>query len=188
MSLDATSWKDITWGDILIMVDSNELYERYKEEWVKDHISDEVMTATEAMYENDEDAQDMTFTEYVEDSGYADGSIYACYNEFIDNEFEVWALASEIEHYLYERGEYEYPEKDRAPWLDKNGDSTKTEANIRAALTAAPQGLFIYIKRDCAALAPEDELMSKAKLLIKTIEEYCPETGKEKVSKPIERD
>lgn len=109
-------------------------------------------------------------------------------NEFIDNEFEVWALASEIEYYMYARGEYVYPEKNQVVWLDKDGDSLKTEGNIREALTAAPQDLLAYLEQECAVLNAKDELTAKAKLLIKTVEGYCLEAGKERVSESIERD
>ena len=63
-------------------------YEKYKEEWIKDHISDVEMTATEAAYENDEEAKDMTFEEYVEEYGFANGMLYACFDEFLENEYK----------------------------------------------------------------------------------------------------
>lgn len=187
MSVDSTSWKDVTWEDYLEMCDSKKLYERYKDEWIKDHISDEVMTATEALYENDEDARDLTLTEYVDEFGYSDGSGCPCYDEFMDNEFEVWALSEAIEQYLYERGEYEYSE-DRLPWIDEKADGARTEANIRTALYDNPEELLDYFKRECEALNPEDELVAKAKMLIGVVKEYCPEAEKEKAAKPVERD
>ena len=45
------------------------------------------MAETEDNYENrsDED-KDISFKEYVEKYGFADSSLYACFEEFIDNE------------------------------------------------------------------------------------------------------
>lgn len=65
-----------------------EAYEKYKDAWIKEHISDEEMTATEAAYENDEEAKDMTFDEYVQEFGFANGEVYASFDEFLHNEYE----------------------------------------------------------------------------------------------------
>ena len=62
-------------------------YEDYKEEWIKTHVSETDMIATEAAYENDEEAKDMTFEEYVEEYGFANGMIYVCFEEFLENEY-----------------------------------------------------------------------------------------------------
>ncbi len=62
---------------------------------------------TEAFYENDEsnnnlheceDTTDgMSFDEYVEEYGFANGEIYPCYEEFLDNDFEDFLYYPEIE-------------------------------------------------------------------------------------------
>jgi 5'(3')-deoxyribonucleotidase len=102
-------------------------YEEYKAEWIQDHISDETMTATEAAYENNEETKGMTFDEYVEEYGFADGSCYASYDEFFENEyteqneernFDALTLAMELESFMYWRGEYDYPKDDHIRWLD----------------------------------------------------------------------
>lgn len=69
------------------IADMRDDYESYKREWTADHISETTLTQTYALYENDEDAVNMTFAEYVESSGYADGSCYVCFDEFCDNEY-----------------------------------------------------------------------------------------------------
>lgn len=63
-------------------------YQKYKEEWIKEHISDTEMVATQAAYENDEESEFMTFEEYVEEYGFANGMIYASFDEFLDEEYE----------------------------------------------------------------------------------------------------
>ena len=69
--------------------DMREAYKVYKQNWIISHIDYNTLTQTQALYENDEDAANMTFEEYVESSGYADGSCYACFNEFCDNEYII---------------------------------------------------------------------------------------------------
>lgn len=62
-------------------------YEKYKDEWVNSHISPEIMAETEDNYDcRSYEDKDINFKEYVEKYGFADGSLYACFEEFIDNE------------------------------------------------------------------------------------------------------
>lgn len=82
-------------------------YEMFKHSWVLQHIDNITMTQTEALYENDEDNNNlhecedttdgMSFDEYVEKYGFANGEIYPCYEEFLDNDFEDFLYYPEIE-------------------------------------------------------------------------------------------
>lgn len=82
-------------------------YEIFKRCWINQHIDDITMTQTEALYENDEsnknlheyeDSTDgMSFDEYVEEYGFANGEIYPCYEEFLNNDFEDFLYYPEIE-------------------------------------------------------------------------------------------
>lgn len=96
--------------DVRISPDlSNEerAYEIFKRCWINQHIDDITMTQTEALYENDEsnknlheceDTTDgMSFDEYVEKYGFANGEIYPCYEEFLNNDFEDFLYYPEIE-------------------------------------------------------------------------------------------
>lgn len=65
-------------------------YELYKVDWKHDHgitPKREMMTIKD-YYEGlvDDDAE-FTYEDYLEEFGY-DGEIYACYDEFCDNEYE----------------------------------------------------------------------------------------------------
>ena len=69
------------------------LYNQYKEDWMKEHIDDVTMTATMALYENTEEAQNMTFDEYVEKYGFDGGQIYSSFEEFVNedlNQYTTW--------------------------------------------------------------------------------------------------
>lgn len=82
-------------------------YEIFKRCWINQHIDDITMTQTEALYENDESNKNfhecedtidgMSFDEYVEEYGFANGEIYPCYEEFLDNDFENFLYYPEIE-------------------------------------------------------------------------------------------
>ena len=71
-------------------------YEEYQKRWIKDHISETEYTATFAAYENTEEAKDMSFKEYVEEYGFANGELYASYDEFCDNELQDEDYMKEI--------------------------------------------------------------------------------------------
>lgn len=87
--------------------DNERAYEIFKHCWIKQHIDDITMTQTEALYENDESnnnlhecedtTKNMSFDEYVEKYGFANGEIYPCYEEFLDNNFEKFLFYPEIE-------------------------------------------------------------------------------------------
>ena len=72
-------------------------YQKYKEEWIKEHISDTEMVATQAAYENDEESKFMSFEEYVEEYGFANGMIYASFDEFLDNEYKRFDMSDTID-------------------------------------------------------------------------------------------
>lgn len=92
-------------------------YQKYKEEWIKEHISDTEMAATQAAYENDEESKFMTFEEYVEEYGFANGMIYASFDEFLDEEYE--------EYEDEEDEEYEFDIKEVYQNLKDSPEKTK---------------------------------------------------------------
>lgn len=190
-------------------------YDDYKNEWALTHITGDIFEKTRSAYEDykaaavldafegkafpADAAEDdilkevgcLSFEEYVEEYGYTngetDGIIYASFEEFMDNEFEVWALANELESYMFERGEYEYPKYNWLDWLDKDGIREGTEARVRDMLVDDPKRLYDYIKSDSEGLSADDELRLTAKALLEKISEYCSEAPK-KDKTSIERD
>lgn len=82
-------------------------YEIFKYCWINQHIDNVTMTQTEALYENDESnnnlhecedaTEKMSFEEYIEKYGFANGEIYPCYEEFLNNDFENFLYCPEIE-------------------------------------------------------------------------------------------
>ena len=70
-----------------------EEYEKYKNEWIKEHISDDIMQETVISYkEYREDCgdyiEDMNFDTFVQENGYANGEIYDSYFEFLNKKYE----------------------------------------------------------------------------------------------------
>lgn len=171
-----------------VMTLAHATYERYKDAWLKEHITDDIITQTEAAYENDPDAVG-SFADYVEENGYANGERYYSFKEFLDREYRVWAIAEDLEQYMFERGEYYYPERERVKWLGK--DRETSEANIRASIVNEPTVLLDYITNDLAALSPEysvDELRGQAMDLRNRVAGFCDENVKKNDKTVIERD
>lgn len=70
-----------------------ELYETYKQEWLDENVSPEMAEEARKEYESEkaeygEDFEYSSFEEYVEDVGYGGGSLYVCYEEFLDSEYQ----------------------------------------------------------------------------------------------------
>lgn len=160
------------------------LYETYKKEWVQEHIDDITMTDTQSLYENSEDAMEMTFNEYVEEYGFSDGSCYAGYDEFCANELATYELADTIEQFMFERGEYEFSDDDTIRWVDKNSRE-ETAKNIRLALENEDVSALIeYFKDEQAVIDMEDEMFNLAEKLEKTLERsYSSEKDDKQASK-----
>lgn len=67
-------------------------YKLYKNDWVHSHISLDVQQSTyrKYMYEQLNEtyaAEKYSFEDYIFDFGYGEGDCYACYEEFLENEF-----------------------------------------------------------------------------------------------------
>lgn len=160
-------------GSSLKTLFAEEQYEQFKDEWVKDHIDDVTMTATEAAYENAEEAADMTFEEYVEAYGYENGEIYPSFEEFYDNELPLIQLADEIEQHMFERGEYEFSEDDTIRWIKDDRESTTTA--IRTAIEDEPAPLLDYLADELHELDEGSDDYQRASRLLEGVKEYCEE-------------
>lgn len=180
-------------------VPARQMYEYYKEKWVKDHIDDVTMTATQAQYENSEEAFGLTFNEYVQQYGFDDGSCYASFAEFRDNEYKAYELAGEIEQFMYDRGEYDYSPDEHVSWL-KNGEAFLSRENVMANIindleSNNVDALINYLDTEESVMSGNDELCDVAERLIGELKAFAGESaeldkahekGKEK--KQIERD
>lgn len=65
------------------------IYELYKQEWIHSHLSnqqikDSIVDYFEGLVDSSEE---FTFRDYVEEYGFTNGEVYACYDEFMDNEY-----------------------------------------------------------------------------------------------------
>lgn len=79
-----------------VMGHAQELYKQYKEQWVRENVTDDMLTKTEAAYENDPDIdENMTFEAYVEEHGYVcdtafHGICYQTFDEFLKNDYHTF--------------------------------------------------------------------------------------------------
>ena len=84
----------------------NVAYEQYKKEWVQDHIDEITMTETQSLYENTEEARGMTFDEYLNEFGYANGEMYVCKEEFLENELKESLTLDDLPKVIYDESEW----------------------------------------------------------------------------------
>jgi hypothetical protein len=64
------------------------VFEHYKMFWMLDHgITIKDICQQAHIWANDCDADEESFEEYLEDHGFSGGSLWPCYDEFLDNEF-----------------------------------------------------------------------------------------------------
>ena len=76
------------------MVDIENLcYELYKDKWIREHIKEEQMHSTIVQYYvtldyNNTEREDYTLNDFIEEFGFAYGSMYCSFFEFIDNEYQ----------------------------------------------------------------------------------------------------
>lgn len=76
-------------------------YELYKLDWLKSHISPQMLFAEFCQYlleraENEDLEEDYNFDEYLFENGFGEGSVYVCFEEFLDAEFMDEAYMKEL--------------------------------------------------------------------------------------------
>lgn len=84
-------------------------YELYKQDWIDGHTTPEMRLRSMQQYYEDFLSTDVpypTYEEYLQDVGF-DGNIYACFEEFVANEYEneeymKYLLGDEIYAYFIE--------------------------------------------------------------------------------------
>lgn len=77
-----------------------EMYEKYKSVWIEEHVGEQLMNETRKAYEErEEEDRNMSFEEYVDEYGFANGFIYSCFKEFLDSDADD-CIETYFEHYL----------------------------------------------------------------------------------------
>ena len=89
--------------------------------------------------------------------------------------FDREAVASAIEEFMFERGEYDYTRRsDVIRWVAEDGNRTTTEKNILNALCDGEMGgheaLMDYLKDEIATMDEADELLVSAKTIVLQME------------------
>ena len=120
--------------------DMREDYETYKKEWVAAHINDKILVQTRiaygryTAYENNNDDTNMTIEEYVEKFGYADGSCYACFKEFCDNEYIIRKKDKAYAEFVESECERQWNDcqaqsENESKWSEQSDDAKKSYYN-----------------------------------------------------------
>lgn len=173
------------------MNEQETVYEIYKKVWAMEHISPVEFTATFAAYENNEEAEDMSFLEYVEEYGFADGSCFASFDEFCDNELSVWEVACRMEDFLWERGEYDYPADDTVCWINADTKFNETARFETVAAIAVAieneefKSIVEYLESEVATIDEADELGVIAEKLLSDVKTMAEPEAKT-VAEPVQ--
>lgn len=110
----------------------------------------------------------------------------------IDLKNRVSEIADKIEQYMYERGEYDFPEKDTVRWVEKDSRATTT-VNIAEAIEDDIISLDNYFADETAELDENDELLALALEIREDLKEIAEKNGveltnDEKKKSDMERD
>lgn len=147
-------------------------YEVYKKCWILENISANDFNTTFCQYENSNAPEDMTFREYIEEYGFTNGECYASLNEFTYNESLIWCLACGFETFLWERGEYDYPDDDTVIWINTENklNGTARFDTVSGIVTRLSNGeispIIDYLDIQEFAMDEEDELIDNIRNLL----------------------
>lgn len=90
-------------------------------------------------------------------------------------------LADQIEQYMYERGEYDFPEKDTIRWIEKDSREA-TAVNIAEAIEEDIISLDNYFVDEMAELDESDELLALALEIRGNLKQIAEKNGVELTS------
>lgn len=90
-------------------------------------------------------------------------------------------LADQIEQYMYERGEYDFPEKDTVRWIEKDSREA-TAVNIAEAMEEDIISLDNYFVDEMAELDESDELLALALGIRGNLKQIAEKNGVELTS------
>lgn len=86
--------------DIMADLDRCCAYEEYKKEWINAHVPEETQRKTYRAYLDDVDSYS-SFADFLSERGY-DGALYACFDEFCDNDYDTFVEGYGKFHYAFE--------------------------------------------------------------------------------------
>lgn len=84
----------------------------------------------------------------------------------------VTTLSDDIEQFMFERGEYDFPEDDTIRWINKTKRNSTVENIYNALISNQVEPLKNYFKDQLAEISDEDELILEAKRILSALKPF----------------
>lgn len=84
----------------------------------------------------------------------------------------VTTLSDDIEQFMFERGEYDFPEDDTIRWINNTKRNSTVENIYNALISNQVEPLKNYFKDQLAEKSDEDELISEAKRILSALKPF----------------
>lgn len=84
----------------------------------------------------------------------------------------VTTLSDDIEQFMFERGEYDFPEDDTIRWTNKTQRNCSVENIYNALISNQVEPLKNYFKDQLAEMSDEDELIPEAKRILNALSPF----------------
>lgn len=84
----------------------------------------------------------------------------------------VTTLSDDVEQFMFERGEYDFPEDDTIRWINKTQHNSSVENIYNALISNQVEPLENYFKDQLAEMSDEDELIPEAKRILNALKPF----------------
>lgn len=84
----------------------------------------------------------------------------------------VTTLSDDVEQFMFERGEYDFPEDDTIRWINKTQRNSTVENIYNALISNQVEPLKNYFKDQLAEISDEDELILEAKRILSALKPF----------------
>ena len=84
----------------------------------------------------------------------------------------VTTLSDDVEQFMFERGEYDFPEDDTIRWVNKKQRDSTVKNIYNALISNQVEPLKNYFKDQLAEMSDEDELISEVKRILSALKPF----------------
>ena len=84
----------------------------------------------------------------------------------------VTTLSDDVEQFMFERGEYDFPEDDTIRWINKKKRDSTVKNIYNALISNQVEPLKNYFKDQLAEMSDEDELISEVKRILSALKPF----------------
>lgn len=135
----------VKFNNMLSQYNKSYCYGQYIALWISIYVNNKILNATYRAYVDSHSIDDgVSLFKYLETEGFVDGTKLPSKEEFIANDFYYWAVANEIERFMFDCKEYDSSCK--LEWVDIENNRQITIHNVFMLLFDDPKTLIDYFK------------------------------------------